>query len=125
MQKIRIFVVGNSLVDIDSLPLRILPELRKKMPSVDFVEFDPTEEFPVKDPIILDTVINAETVSIFTDINKIELQSICSLHDFDLGYNLKLLKKLGQIKSVKIIGVPPNIEEAVAVEEICKILLRN
>ena len=33
------------------------------------------------------------------------------MHDFDLSYNLKLLKKIGKLKEVEIIGVPENMNE--------------
>ena len=41
---------------------------------------------------------------------------IYSLHDFDLGISLKLLKKIDLIDSVKIIGVPMKIGEDKAIE---------
>ena len=40
------------------------------------------------------------------------------MHDFDLGYSLKLLKKLGYIDSVKIFGVPMKIKEDEAFKQL-------
>ena len=44
------------------------------------------------------------------------------MHDFDLAYNLKLLEKIGKIDSVKIIGVPMEISEEEALDQIQLIL---
>ncbi|MBW2970455.1 hypothetical protein KY309_02230 [Candidatus Woesearchaeota archaeon] len=113
-----IYVCGNPLVKEDSLPLRILPELRKRFPSIDFVEFEPSEDLPDENLIIMDTVINAKDVMIIDDIDKFVETKALSLHDFDLGLNLKLAKKLGKLKSVKIIGVPPKA----SVDMICSVI---
>lgn len=111
-----IYVCGNPLVKEDSLPLRILPVLQKRFPEINFVEFEPTEDLPNEDNlVIIDTVINAKEVMIIEDIDKFVQTKALSLHDFDLGLNLKLAKKLGKLKSVKIIGVPPGMSDENAV----------
>ncbi len=50
-----IFVFGNPLMERDSLPLQILPGLRKMFPSVEFVELDPSEDLRAlgRSPIII------------------------------------------------------------------------
>lgn len=53
-----------------------------------------------------------------TDIDKIESSPNVSMHDFDLGFQLKLMKKLGKIDKVTIIGVPQNINESQVLEQI-------
>ncbi len=114
-----IYVCGNPLVKEDSLPLRILPALQKRFPDINFVEFEPTEDLPKEDNlIIIDTVINAKDVMLIDDIDKFVQTKALSLHDFDLGLNLKLAKKLGRLKSVKIIGVPPNG----SVDKVCSVI---
>ena len=40
----RVLVLGNPLIPEDSLPLKLLPKLRKKFPRIEFVEFDPNED---------------------------------------------------------------------------------
>lgn len=125
-----IYVCGNPLVKIDALPLRLLPALRKKHPELNFIEFDPSEDFPKEEKLMLiDTVINAKDVQMFDNIDQFAETKAVSLHDFDLGTNLKLAKKMGWVKKVIIIGVPPKMKETVAVEKISKIIttlsLRN
>ncbi len=56
------------------------------------------------------------------NIDKFAETKAISLHDFDLGLNLKLAKKMGKIKKILIIGVPPNINEEKAVKEITRII---
>ncbi len=115
----KIYVLGNSLVKEDSLPIKLLPTLKKEFPDIEFIEFEPTEDFPKeKELVIIDTVINANEVSLITDIDKIIAENAVSLHDFDLGYNLKLMKKFGMIENVKIIGIPPNIKQDDAIRGI-------
>jgi Ni,Fe-hydrogenase maturation factor len=119
----KIYVLGNSLVKEDSLPVRLLPLLKKEFPNIEFIEFEPTEDFPKeKKLVILDTVINAKEVCLISDIDKIISERVVSLHDFDLGYNLKLMKKFSMIDTIKIIGLPPNIKEKEAIEGIRKII---
>ena len=39
----KVFVFGNPLVEKDSLVLKMLPELRRRFPEIEFQEVDPTE----------------------------------------------------------------------------------
>jgi Ni,Fe-hydrogenase maturation factor len=121
----KIYVLGNTLVKKDSLPVRLMPILKKEFPDIEFIEFEPTEDFPKERAlVILDTVINAKEVCLITDIDKIISEKAVSLHDFDLGYNLKLMKKFGMIESVNIIGVPPYFDEKKAISGIKRIIKR-
>lgn len=119
----KIYVCGNSLLEEDSLPLRLIDRLREENKGVEFVEFDPTEDLPEeKELLILDTVINVKDVMIIEDIDKFVNKKALSLHDFDLGWNLKLAKKVGKIERVKIIAVPQGMEEGEAVQKATKII---
>ena len=119
----KIFIFGNELVGEDSLPLKILPDLRNEFKEIEFVEIDPTEDLPEEEHfIILDTIINTEEVKILKDIDKIESMPNYSLHDLDLGFNLKLMKKLGKIKDVTIIGVPAEIGENNCLEQVKEVI---
>jgi hypothetical protein len=120
----KIYVMGNILVREDALPVNLLPILRKEFPQIEFIELDPTEDIiPEKKSLtIIDTVINTKEVCLIHDIDRIELGRIVSLHDFDLGYNLKLMKKFGVLEKVNIIGVPPAMDEIAALKEIKKVI---
>ena len=102
MKKILIF--GNHLVKQDNLPLRILPQLKQKFPNIEFKEIDSTENLQQeldenKNLTIIDTAIDIQEIKTITlktqdDFKKLQLPNSLSMHDFDLAYNLRLLKKV-------------------------------
>jgi len=106
----KIYVFGNPLVKADNLPVKILPELKKTFPKIEFEIVDPNENFPPeneKDLVIIDTIKGIKKPKMFglNDLQNIQ-KSPNSPHDYDLGMHLLLLKKLKRINSVKIIGIP-------------------
>lgn len=115
---------GNLLVKEDSLPLKILPRLKKEFREIEFVEFNTVEDLEKEGPdlIIIDTVEGTNDVSLITDINSIKIKNIFSLHDFDLAYNLKLMKKIGMLNSVKIFAIPKNMNEEEAFKKLKKLI---
>jgi Ni,Fe-hydrogenase maturation factor len=125
---LRIYVLGNPLLRDDSLPLRILPKLRKdeQFQNIKFIEFDPTEEFPEEEYLlIIDTIINTDKIVVLKGmehVDKLSSHPNYSVHDFDLAFQLKLAKKMGHLKDMTIIGLPPDMEESAAFEELKRIL---
>ena len=123
MKKILIF--GNHLVKQDNLPLRILPQLKQKFPNIEFKEIDSTENLQQeldenKNLTIIDTAIDIQEIKTITlktqdDFKKLQLPNSLSMHDFDLAYNLRLLKKVNLINEVKIICLPMNMSEDEAI----------
>jgi len=113
-------------VEKDNLALKIVPKLQKMFSNIEFKEFDPTEslenEIEDKELFILDVAQRINEVKIIEDIDQLQLIKSCSMHDFDLAYNLKLLKKIGKLKKVKIIAVPMGMDENEALDQIKKLL---
>ncbi len=126
-KRYKVLVFGNPMLTDDSLPLRIMPRLAKLFPRIEFKEFDPNEnlEKEGKELNILDSVEGLRKATIITDIDSIMTRRIYSMHDFDLGYSLKLLKKLHYIDSVRIFGVPMRIGEKEAVEQVSALLISS
>jgi Ni,Fe-hydrogenase maturation factor len=121
-----IYVFGNPLVKEDSLPLKLINKLKKEFPSLQFKEFDTVEDLDLEKELnIIDTVKGINKVELIDDIEKITTSKIYSLHDFDLGYNLKLFKKMKMIDKVRIFGIPPNIKEKEAFEQLKKLIITN
>ena len=116
----KILVFGNPLLHNDSIPIKLLPKLRQLYPNIEFKEIDPTEDLDKqgKHLTILDTVQGIKKITIIDDIDQLHTNKIYSMHDFDLALNLKLLKKLNIIESIKIIGIPINITEDKAISQI-------
>jgi len=123
----KVLVFGNPMVKEDSLPVRLIGRLRERFPGIDFKEFDPSEnlEEEGRELNIVDAVEGIMKVALITDIDVIRTQKAVSMHDFDLGHSLKLLKKLGYIDRVKIFGVPMKMEEEKALEQLCALIRSN
>jgi Ni,Fe-hydrogenase maturation factor len=120
-----VFVYGNPDIKGDSLPLKILPELRKRCPGIDFQTKDPNEDFELpEEAVIVDVVAGLKEIRIFDSLDDFQPPSRLTLHDFDLFSYLQLLKKLGKLSSkIKIIGIPPTISKKKATDSITAILI--
>jgi hypothetical protein len=118
-----IFVFGNPELPMDSLPLKILPELQRAFPTISFEVKDPNEEWDVPPELtVIDTVLGPKEVTVFNDLDEFIGAPQMTMHDFDALANLKYMKKLGKLKKIRIIGVPPDMDEKGAVEAVCKII---
>ncbi len=97
---------------MDSGPLRLLPALRATFPDVSFETLDPNEEWDVPRHMhIIDTVVGIDTITVFNGLEHFMKAPRMTCHDFDAYANLLLLRKLGKIDDVTIIGVPPTLPE--------------
>lgn len=121
-----IYIIGNLLVNEDLMPFKIKGMLEKEFPDIDFKEFDPTENLPEQQDclIMVDTVKDIKKPRLFEDIDQFMNSRAYSLHDFDLGWQLKLYKKIKIINRVLIIGVPEK-EEIQKVFEYVKKIISN
>ena len=122
----KIYVFGNPLVREDSQPLLILPRLKKQFPEIDFEVVDPNENFPPPGEInliILDAVKGIDKVMLldYSDLVSVE-KSPVSPHDYDLLLHLLLLKKMGKISEVKIIGVPYGAKQNEILNDVINII---
>lgn len=122
-----IYIFGNPILDFDNLPIRLMPQLAKAFPQLDFILKDPNENLhPDRGELtIIDTVVGPPEVVVLDDIDKIESSPAYSLHDFDLGFNLKLLKKIGHLKKVTIFGVPSKMDQAEALEQLTVLIAQH
>jgi Ni,Fe-hydrogenase maturation factor len=117
-KKAIVYLIGNPIMPEDSLPHVFAPRLKADFPEINFDELDSVDEIPHEDPLILvDTVKGIKNVMVFNDVDSFEGVPHYSLHDFDLGTTLKILKKFGRLGRVMIIGLPGDMERQ---EEIYK-----
>jgi Ni,Fe-hydrogenase maturation factor len=118
--KKKIYIFGNLLLDFDNNPLLIQPELSKIFFDIEFIIQDPNENLHPdnKELVIIDTVEDIKEVKILTDIEQIQFEPKYSMHDFDLGFNLKLLHKIGHLEKVTIFCVPMFISKQAALEQL-------
>ena len=128
----KILIFGNALVKQDNIPLRILPQLKQKFPDIEFKEIDSTETLQNETDqngnlTILDTAIDIDQIKTLKlktedDFKKLQLPNNLSMHDFDLAYNLRLLKKIKLINQVKIICLPIETGEDGVIKSVKEIL---
>ncbi len=120
---LKILVFGNPLVKEDSLPLGVMGKLQEKFPKIEFVLLDAAENIPEKeDLLILDTVFGIKTVKVLEDLEVFVQNKKLTMHDCDLGFQLLVMKKMGLLGKVKIVGVPPEYEEGKACKAVGRAL---
>jgi len=118
----KFFCFGNPLVKSDSLPIILIPELKKEFPNIEFIEAERPEDIEGESEInIIDTAEGIGKVCEI-ELDKIEEHKCCSLHDFDLAMSLKLMKKMGRLGSLRIIGIPKGYAKKKALFEVSKLL---
>ena len=117
----QIFIFGNPDLEMDSLPLRVLPALKSRFPDIDFIVLDPNEEWKIpEEMVMIDTVVGIKELTIFDNLQTFVEAPRVSVHDFDAFFNLIYLQKLGKLKKIKIFGIPPEMEKNKAEEELTK-----
>ena len=118
----KIYVFGNPFIDEDNMAYLVAKKL--DIPGIEFVYCRSPEVLieSGKDLVIMDVVANTDKVVMIDDIDLLHQFSLLSLHDFDLAYFLNLLKKMGKIKTVKIIGVPQKGKVEEIVKEVAPLL---
>lgn len=122
----KIYVFGNKDLDFDSVALKLVPYLEKKFADCEFVVQDPNEDWDVPENFFaIDTVHGIEKVQAFDDIDAFSKVPRVGIHDFDALTNIRFMIKLGKIKKIKIIGIPPTISYDEARKEVSAILLSN
>lgn len=122
----KIYVFGNPDLDVDTAALRLVPYLKKKFADCEFVIQDPNEEWDIPEKFfVIDVVHGIKEVRLFDGIEEFSEVPRVSMHDFDALTNIRFMAKLGKIKDIKIIGVPPSIPHGKACDSVSTILLSN
>ena len=101
-----IYVFGNPDLGSDAFPIRMLPDLRARLPYVNFIVQDPHElGIPEEEKYwVLDTVRGLKEVRIITLDEIKKTRARVTMHDFDLATHLLLVSKLKKNIKIKIIG---------------------
>ena len=98
----KVLCFGNEFVEEDSSAKQLADELR--MPDVEFIKCDSLDGIK-GDVVILDVVKGLDDVRLIP-LEKVKDFHPVTMHDFDLGTELKLRKSVGEINKVTIIGIP-------------------
>ena len=119
----KIYCFGNPDLKEDKIALELADEFNNdvelKVKGFEFVkatnpDFFLNEDFGNsernlgnnKEIIIIDAVKGIENIKIINNLDELKTTKTTTVHDFDLGNTLKLLKELGKIKQVTIVGLP-------------------
>ena len=121
-----VFVFGNPLVAADSIALNVAAVLKDKMENVqfEFIESIADLENLPRHLLVLDTVENADKISVIEDLDQLKSEQPVSGHDFDFAMEAKMMLKLGKIDSIAIIAVPADYELGKAVRHV-ELLIRR
>ena len=110
-----VYVFGNEHVAEDKRAIEVAGELQNIVEGVSFIFLGPNEDAPFADEprvVILDTVQGIRDVVLVEgdEIDTLVLSPRGSVHDFDLAFQLRYLKKLGKLGEVTLIGIPQDGE---------------
>ena len=115
----KIYVFGNEDIEMDSLPVRLMGDIKKEFSDISCEHLDPNEDFDTSEPfIIIDTVVGLKNVHLFESLKDFVPPPSFTCHDFDVFSNLRLLEKLGMLPNYRIIGIPPMMNKEEALQEI-------
>ena len=106
-----VYVFGNKYVAEDKGAIEVAGELEGTIEGISFVFVNPNEDAPFvneRHVVILDTVQGLKDVALVKgdQIDRLTLSPRGSVHDFDLTFQLRYLKKLGKLGDVTVIGIP-------------------
>ena len=106
-----VYVFGNEYVAEDIRAIEVARDLQNTVEGVSFVFVGPNEEVPFADEprvVILDTIQGIQDVALVEgdEFDGLLLSPRGSVHDFDLTFQLRYLKKLGKLGDVTLIGIP-------------------
>ncbi len=113
----KLLLFGNPAIPSDSLAIKVGKALEKEGYETLHLE-DPLGllDLDLSEYLILDVALGLSEPRIVDDPDKLLLGRLCSLHDFDMAYFLKLLKATGKIEKVRILALPEGlaVDDAVA-----------
>jgi Ni,Fe-hydrogenase maturation factor len=111
INQMKVYVFGNEDFEGDNRAFAVAKKLEHKLKDVQFVKIKPNEDVPFIDEeftIILDAIEGIDKVIEVNDseLEKLILPPRSSVHDFDLGFQIKYLRKIGKLGKVTIVGLP-------------------
>jgi len=94
--------------------------LREDFPKIDFRKSkSPDDILEVNTDLIIIDIVKGIKRPTKLKVDDLKKRKLFTLHDFDLCFYLKLLKEIGKIAELKIIGIP---EKDFDIEEVKRFL---
>ncbi len=124
----KIYYFGNQYIQEDNLAIKLCKQLKQEITNknIEFIHINNTFQLVDKNmenAIIIDVVENLKKPKIM-NIQDLKQDNIHTLHDFDLGFFLKLTVK-NRNKSTKIIGIPQEGKIEEIKKEVKELLLES
>ena len=120
----KVLCFGNLFIKEDNLAVEIGKKLHVKGVNFEICkDVDPLLEQDSEEVIILDVVKGLDAPRLFDNLDDFDVRRMFSLHDFDVGFVLRLLQEVGRIKKVRIIGIPQQGNKKLIKEQVKKLLL--
>lgn len=125
----KVYYFGNPYIKEDNLAVKLCEklkqELQDKNKGIEFEHIDNTFQLldkNIENAVLIDVVQNLKKLRIIK-IEDLKQDAVHTLHDFDLGFFLKLItKNKNKNKNVKIIGIPQQGDVDVIKKEVKEIL---
>ncbi|MCS7106135.1 MAG: hypothetical protein NZ942_02375, partial [Candidatus Aenigmarchaeota archaeon] len=76
------------------------------------------EDLKEREVWFMDVVEGIKRVRIIDDFELMKTKKIFSLHDYDLSYEIKLLKKIGKLKKAFLIAIPYGKKEKEVLKDV-------
>lgn len=124
-----IYVFGNPDHPQDSQAFTLMEQLKPRFPEITWHIVSPNEDVPFIDQpevVLMDVVAGLDEPRLITDseLDRVSNTLGSTAHDFDLGFQLRYLKKLGKLGKITVLGLPlEKMVDEKAVREIIQTLL--
>lgn len=129
--KTTVLVFGSEIVKEDSIALKIADILKKdkslprKIKIIECSQLNDIFKHKNERIVILDVAKGIEDVALLDDLHTIRKKGISTIHDFNLGYYLKLMEAIGELKKMEIIAIPYHANNIEEIAKKVKILLNK
>ena len=112
----KLLLFGNPVLSVDNLAVNVGKELEKDGYETLHLE-NPLGllDLNLTEYVIIDVAYGLKDVKLIESVDRLVLGRLCSLHDFDMAYFLKLLKQLGKLDAIRIVAIPQDMPVADAV----------
>lgn len=120
----RVLVFGNPFLEVDSLAVDVATRLT--IPGVEFkVTAELNDLLEQEYDCILDVAYGVPRVVTIDDPDMLVEHPLMSLHDYDVSFFIKLMRKLGKLDKVTIIAIPVGYDIDLAIFEVATLLSQS
>ncbi len=122
----KLLLLGNPSLPSDNVAFKVGALLEREGFKTRILEnpLDLLDE-DLEQAVILDAAEGVDEPTLLTNLDRLGLGRLCSLHDFDMAFFMKLLKRLDKLGAVRIIALPRARNPADLLEKTRELLHEN